>query len=93
MTWLPISERPGFDAQPEFQFIVVEGISEFIDPITGKNHTVRKVKIGTATIAHGGPFGYRQTDFMRICLDGDMDYSTAAVTHWCKAEWPKVEVT
>jgi hypothetical protein len=53
------------------------------------------VYIGTAFIrkpgASGELLGYRDTDIIQMCADGDMDLWSAAVTHWMPAIFPPLD--
>lgn len=80
--WQPIEDRPDFESQPMWQFIHLKG-SKFH---SGGDWSRRNA--GTAAIDRNGPYGYRQSDFMRICADGDMDPMTARVTHWMPMKFP-----
>lgn len=89
--WQPIEEAPPFDEQPGRQFIRITG---------RKYHSgVRWARVwcGVAFIrpkgATDGLLGYRASDIIQMCQDGDMDIESARVTHWMPAIFPALPLT
>ncbi|MFK4647251.1 hypothetical protein QIH93_15150 [Bradyrhizobium ottawaense] len=85
MEWKPVSERPEWDMQPGRQFIRIEGSRHH----SGVNW--HRVYFGTAFIRKPGAIdelhGYRDTDIIQLCDEGDMDVETVKVTHWAPAKF------
>jgi hypothetical protein len=85
MEWKPVSERPEWDMQPGRQFIRIEGLRHH----SGVNW--HRVYFGIAFIRKPGAIdelhGYRDTDIIQLCDEGDMDIATVEVTHWAPAKF------
>jgi hypothetical protein len=81
--WKPVSERPEWDKQPGRQFIRLEGSRDH------SGYSWHRVYVGLAFIRKPGTSdelkGYRDTDIIQLCDDGDMDLWSAEVTHWAPA--------
>ena len=85
MEWKPVSERPEWDMQPGRQFIRIEGLRHH----SGVNW--HRVYFGIAFIRKPGAIdelhGYRDTDIIQLCDEGDIDVETVKVTHWAPAKF------
>lgn len=88
MEWKSVSEMPEWDQRPGRQFIRLEGSRYHSD---GHWH---RVWAGEAFIRKSDDddaiLGYRAADIKRLCADGDMDVSSAVVTHWMPAIFPGI---
>jgi len=86
LKWIPVAERPELDLQPFRQFVLVVG-SRF--------HTGVKwarAYWGIACVRMPGAddefLQYRRVDIEKICVEGDIDITTAEVTHFMPAIVP-----
>jgi len=84
--WQPIETQPDFMERPGRQFIRIEGEAEH------SGMCWSRVWCGEAYIRKEGAddemLGYRKSDILRLCKDGDMIPSSARVTHWMPARFP-----
>ena len=80
LKWIPIAERPEFDLQPFRQFVLVVG-SRFHSGVKWP-----RAYWGIACIRKPGDedefLQYRWADIEQICVEGDIEISTAEVTHY-----------
>ena len=81
--WKPTSERPEWDQQPGRQFIRLEGSLEHSGARWGR------IMCGLAYVRKPGDeeemLGYRSSDIIQLCQEGDMDIWSAEVTYWAPA--------
>ncbi|WLA80374.1 hypothetical protein [Bradyrhizobium elkanii] len=86
--WRDVAELPPWDEQPGRQFIRLEGSRDH----SGVNW--HRVYCGIAYIRRPGEpdemLGYRDTDIIQLCDEGDMDLFSATVTHWMPARFPAI---
>lgn len=86
--WKLTSEKPDWDRQPGRQFIRLEGHAAHSGACWAR------VWIGEAFIRRPDDpeaiLGYRASDIIRLCQDGDIDIETAQVTHWMPAVFPEL---
>lgn len=86
MKWFPVCDRPSIDRQPGRQFIRLEGSSDHSGVSWARVHCgeayTRKLGSDDELLQ------YRRSDILRLCNDGDMDPTTAVVTHWMPAAFP-----
>lgn len=84
--WRSVEDMPDWDYRPSVQFIVLEGEREH------SGVRWRRTTWGVAHIRAPGAddemLGYRESDIVRICEDGDMELMSARVTHWLPAIVP-----
>lgn len=88
MEWKPVSERPEWDQQPGRQFIRIEGSREH------SGARWHRIFCGLAYIRKPGEpdemHGYRDSDIVQLCQEGDMDLWSVEVTHWAPATFPPI---